>query len=276
LFQTLFMTSLATYPKFSSIAFLDFELQQKGVKLNLNFHSKSISQKYVHAFKKLYIYSHWDQKIWVCIFLNFLWISRIFLRCWTKLSPWVHNHALANYIRALAGRGKLAGGEAWSGRSTCGLGMRLGSPGVDWWRWCGWGRLQRAAAARSRRRTCCGSVSGEASDGEDQHAAMGATMGFRDELWRVGRRRELAEVRARGGGGNGRSTGGGAHSRELRRWLFIAEARAGHLTSWVSILGASMRGVRRRHQRACAASGDNAAASAYTPRGARSSGRGGS
>jgi hypothetical protein len=43
------MTSLATYPKVSSIAFLDFELQQKGVKLNLNFHSKSISQNYGHA-----------------------------------------------------------------------------------------------------------------------------------------------------------------------------------------------------------------------------------
>jgi hypothetical protein len=36
------MTILATYPKFSSIAFLYFELQQKDAKLNLNFHSKSI------------------------------------------------------------------------------------------------------------------------------------------------------------------------------------------------------------------------------------------
>jgi hypothetical protein len=43
------MRSLATYPKFISIAFLDFELQQKGVKLNLNFHSKSIGQKYGQA-----------------------------------------------------------------------------------------------------------------------------------------------------------------------------------------------------------------------------------
>jgi hypothetical protein len=43
------MKSLATYPKFRSIAFLDFELQQKGVKLNLNFHSKAISQNYGHA-----------------------------------------------------------------------------------------------------------------------------------------------------------------------------------------------------------------------------------
>jgi hypothetical protein len=41
------MTSLSTYPKFSPIAFLDFELQQKGVKQNLNFHSKSISQTMV-------------------------------------------------------------------------------------------------------------------------------------------------------------------------------------------------------------------------------------
>jgi hypothetical protein len=51
--QRLFMTSLATYPKCSSIAFLDFELQQKGIKLNLNFHSKSISQHYGHALQKL-------------------------------------------------------------------------------------------------------------------------------------------------------------------------------------------------------------------------------
>jgi hypothetical protein len=47
------MTWLATYPKFNSIAFLDFELQQKGVKLNLNFHSKSTSQNYGHALQKL-------------------------------------------------------------------------------------------------------------------------------------------------------------------------------------------------------------------------------
>jgi hypothetical protein len=47
------MTSLATYPKFSSIAFLNFELQQKGVKLHLNFHSKSISQNYGHALQKV-------------------------------------------------------------------------------------------------------------------------------------------------------------------------------------------------------------------------------
>jgi hypothetical protein len=46
------MTSLATDPKFSSIAFLDFELQQNGVKLNLNFHSKSKSQNYGHALQK--------------------------------------------------------------------------------------------------------------------------------------------------------------------------------------------------------------------------------
>jgi hypothetical protein len=38
------MTIIATYTRISSIAFLDFELQQKGVKLNLNFHSKSTSQ----------------------------------------------------------------------------------------------------------------------------------------------------------------------------------------------------------------------------------------
>jgi hypothetical protein len=46
------MTSLATYPKFSSIDFVDFELLQKGVKLNLNFHSKSTSQNYGHALQK--------------------------------------------------------------------------------------------------------------------------------------------------------------------------------------------------------------------------------
>jgi hypothetical protein len=46
LVQRVFMTSLATNPKFSSMAFLDFELQEKSVKLNLNFHSKSIRQNY--------------------------------------------------------------------------------------------------------------------------------------------------------------------------------------------------------------------------------------
>jgi hypothetical protein len=43
------MACLATYPKFSSIAYIDFELQQKGVKLNLNFHSTSISQNNGHS-----------------------------------------------------------------------------------------------------------------------------------------------------------------------------------------------------------------------------------
>jgi hypothetical protein len=53
LVQKLCMTCPATYPKFSSIAFLDFELQQKDVKVNLNFHSKSTSQNYGHSVQKL-------------------------------------------------------------------------------------------------------------------------------------------------------------------------------------------------------------------------------
>jgi predicted transport protein len=47
--QNLKLSYLETYPKFSSITFLDIELQQKCVKLSLNFHSKSISQKYGHT-----------------------------------------------------------------------------------------------------------------------------------------------------------------------------------------------------------------------------------
>jgi hypothetical protein len=47
------MTSLATYPKLKSIAFLYFELQQKGVKMNLNFHSKSTNQNSGHTLQKL-------------------------------------------------------------------------------------------------------------------------------------------------------------------------------------------------------------------------------
>jgi hypothetical protein len=47
------MTSLATYPKLSSIALLDLQLQQKGVKVNLNFHSKYKSQNYGHALQDL-------------------------------------------------------------------------------------------------------------------------------------------------------------------------------------------------------------------------------
>jgi hypothetical protein len=115
------MTSLVTYPKFSSIAFLYFELQQKGVKLNLNFHSKSISQNYGHALQKLQLYSHWDQQNWVCIFLNCLWISRLFLRCWltckeTKITfiatePLVYKYAPGLHTYALAAVGEFTGGE---------------------------------------------------------------------------------------------------------------------------------------------------------------------
>jgi hypothetical protein len=35
----IYMIQLATYPKFSRITFLNFELKQKGVKLNSKFHS---------------------------------------------------------------------------------------------------------------------------------------------------------------------------------------------------------------------------------------------
>jgi hypothetical protein len=51
--QSLQLTYVETYPKFISITFLDFELQQKCVKLSLNFHSKSLSQKYGGPFWKL-------------------------------------------------------------------------------------------------------------------------------------------------------------------------------------------------------------------------------
>jgi hypothetical protein len=94
------------------------------------------------------------------------------------------------------------------GRSTSGPGVWLGSPRVDWWRWWGGGRLRWAAAARSRWHTRWGLVSGKASDGEDQHATMGATIGSREELGRVGPQWELAEGWARGGGNGGSADSG--------------------------------------------------------------------
>jgi hypothetical protein len=47
------MTNLATYPKFSSIAFIVFELQRKGAKMNLNFHSNPRVKTMVMIHKKL-------------------------------------------------------------------------------------------------------------------------------------------------------------------------------------------------------------------------------
>jgi hypothetical protein len=64
---------------------------------------------------------------------------------------------------------------------------------------------------------------------------MGARGGPRDGLGWVGRQRVLAGVRDRGGGGNGGSAGGGAHAREEMRCPFIADTRAGHLASRLSI-----------------------------------------
>jgi hypothetical protein len=75
----------------------------------------------------------------------------------------------------------------------------------------------------------------QASDGEDQHAAMGATMGSREELGRVGRRQELAKVRARDGGDNSGSAGGGAHAREQMGAPFYSRRVQRHLASWLSI-----------------------------------------
>jgi hypothetical protein len=45
--QNLQMTYLATYPKFSSIALLNFELQQNVAKMKLNFNSKYTSKNMV-------------------------------------------------------------------------------------------------------------------------------------------------------------------------------------------------------------------------------------
>jgi hypothetical protein len=80
------------------------------------------------------------------------------------------------------------------------------------------------AAARSwwRARGC--SVSDEVWGGEDQHAAIEARVGPKKGLGGVGRRRELAEVRARGGGGNGGSAGSGAHTREEMGVSFYSRA----------------------------------------------------
>jgi hypothetical protein len=47
------MTSELTYPKFRSISHLDFELQQKYVKMILIFIQKLATKKYGHALPKL-------------------------------------------------------------------------------------------------------------------------------------------------------------------------------------------------------------------------------
>jgi hypothetical protein len=103
----------------------------------------------------------------------------------------------------LTAEGSLSPVRQGRGRKTSDTTVRLASPGADWWcrrdrRW-----LRRAAAARSRRRTRGWSVSGEAPGGEVQHATMGARVGPREGLEGVGRRRELAGVRARSGGNGG-------------------------------------------------------------------------
>jgi hypothetical protein len=114
-----------------------------------------------------------------------------------QLSPWFHNHTLANYICAIAGGGKLADGEAWPVE----VNMRP------------WSAIELTTSSLvALVCTHCGSGSGEASDREDQHASMGATIGCRDELGGVGLLRELAKVRARGGCGNGGSARGSAHA----------------------------------------------------------------
>jgi hypothetical protein len=47
-------------------------------------------------------------------------------------------------------------------RETCGIGVRLGSPLADWWRWRWQGELRRAAATGDRRRARGLAGSGEA------------------------------------------------------------------------------------------------------------------
>jgi hypothetical protein len=47
------MTSLVTYPKFSSIAFLDFELQQKRCQTEFEFSFKTYKSKLWSCFAKV-------------------------------------------------------------------------------------------------------------------------------------------------------------------------------------------------------------------------------
>jgi hypothetical protein len=47
------MLVLTTYPKISSWPQVDFELQQKWLKLISIFHAKSKTQKYLHALQEL-------------------------------------------------------------------------------------------------------------------------------------------------------------------------------------------------------------------------------
>jgi hypothetical protein len=85
LVQSLYMTFLATYPKFSSKASLDFELQQICAKLSLNFHSQIYRSNVCSCLVEVVdILSPKPTKMGLH-FLIFLWISMIFLRCWTKL-----------------------------------------------------------------------------------------------------------------------------------------------------------------------------------------------
>jgi hypothetical protein len=93
--------------------------------------------------------------------------------------------------------------RAWQANGAM---LRLDSPRVDGWWWHGRRWLRRAAAVRSRRCARCGSGSGEARGDGGQCSAMEVTPESREEVGRVGRRRELAEARARGSGNGGLRT----------------------------------------------------------------------
>jgi hypothetical protein len=106
------------------------------------------------------------------------------------MGPWFTNMHLDVYHRALAGGGEFIGGEAGPGEENIWhwsvIGLTTGRLVVVVW--------PEGAPARSRWRARGCSVSGEARGGEVQHVAMKATMGSREEVGTLGRRRESAEV----------------------------------------------------------------------------------
>jgi hypothetical protein len=112
-------------------------------------------------------------------------------------------------------------------RATNNTGDQLSLLGIDWRRWLGLRWLQRAVAARPRRRGRLGSNSGEHRRNAEQQAIVRALLGSREGVGQLGRQREKVEACAH---------------RDARQWRKVEVMRAqgdkgSRLNMWVSVCG---------------------------------------
>jgi hypothetical protein len=217
------MVSTTTYPKFSSRSHVDFEIQQKWLKLIFNFSCKNYNSKVGSGFAKVVGLLTGKPTKLVLHFTIFLWFYMNFRNHWTygqkkqesiSISdprtfghftelPLVCTKALAKTeiltivpFRCRASLPAAIAGRTWQTNDwdRCVCSRRL-----DWWQRCGRRCLCRWLVVRQRWRSHSSEMQGRATP----CAGVEAWWGAREKLWVGCGSRARAEGRVHRGSGNG-------------------------------------------------------------------------